>query len=71
MRPASADPNGDSSDENYPNESAGATGIEHKGGPWYRVRLSGEVIEESVRGKERAEQALNEALGGHLDDHRV
>jgi len=33
MRPASADSDGDSSGEDYPNESAGATGIEHKGGP--------------------------------------
>jgi hypothetical protein len=64
MRPASAGSDGDSSDENYPDESAGATGIEHKGGPWYRVRLSDEVIEESVRGREKAEQVLHEALGG-------
>jgi len=64
MRPASAGSNGDPSDEDYPNESAGTTGIEHKGGPWYRVRLGGEVIEESVRGREKAEQVLHEALGG-------
>jgi hypothetical protein len=64
MRPAPAGSDGDSSDEDYPDGPAGATGIEHKGGPWYRVRLRGEVIEESVRGKERAEQVLHEALRG-------
>lgn len=62
MRPASAGSE-ESSDE-APDESAGATGIEHKGGPWYRVRYCGEVIEESARGKERAERILDEALEG-------
>lgn len=61
MRPVSAGSE-EPSDEDHPNESAGATGIEHKGSGWYLVRLGGEVIEESVRGKEQAEQVLNEAL---------
>jgi len=57
MRPAP----GGSDEDAPPDEPSEATGIEHKGGPWYRVRLSGEVIEESARGKDEARQILNEA----------
>lgn len=37
--------------------------IEHKGGPWYRVRKGTEVLEENARGKDEAESIKRQHTG--------